>query len=44
MVQVLLLFPLLGIGALLLSPRGEIGRLWRIGFEWSLLTLTGTIV
>ena len=44
MVEIILLFPLFGIGVLMISPRGEEKRLWRIGLEWSLLTLTGAIV
>nr|YP_001633639.1 NADH dehydrogenase subunit 4 [Negombata magnifica]CAM06604.1 NADH dehydrogenase subunit 4 [Negombata magnifica] len=42
MLESIFILPLIGILALLITPRDDIMRLWKVGLEWSLLTLTGT--
>nr|YP_009158765.1 NADH dehydrogenase subunit 4 [Crella elegans]AKO90222.1 NADH dehydrogenase subunit 4 [Crella elegans] len=44
MLELVLILPLIGIMALLITPRDNIMCLWKIGLEWSLLTLTGAIL
>ena len=44
MLKSVLILPLMGMVALLITPRNEIMRLWKVGLEWSVLTLTGTIL
>ena len=43
MLELIFILPLIGIFFLLITPRENIVRLWKIGLEWSLLTLTVTI-
>ena len=43
MLEFIFILPLIGIIFLLIKPREDIVGLWKIGLEWSLLTLTVTI-
>lgn len=44
MLDLIFLLPLIGSCILLVTSRENIERLWKIGLEWSLLTLTVTIL
>ena len=44
MLELIFILPLIGTFFLLITPRENIVRLWKIGLEWSLLTLTVTIL
>ena len=44
MLDLIFLLPLIGSCILLVTSRDNIERLWKIGLEWSLLTLTVTIL
>lgn len=44
MLELIFILPLIGSFFLLITPRENIVRLWKIGLEWSLLTLTITIL
>ena len=44
MLELIFILPLIGSFFLLIASRDNIERLWKIGLEWSLLTLTVTIL
>ena len=44
MLELVFISPLIGIFVILITPRDNIARLWKIALEWSLLTLTTTIL
>ena len=44
MLELIFIFPLIGIIFILKTPRDNIVRLWKTALEWSLLTLTMTIL
>nr|QRG31968.1 NADH dehydrogenase subunit 4 [Pseudosuberites sp. CY-2021] len=44
MLELVFITPLIGIFVILITPRDNIARLWKRALEWSLLTLTMTIL
>ena len=44
MFQSILILRLIGMLAILIIPRDEIRRLYQVGLEWSVFTLTGPLI